>query len=263
VRICVAAADDDVAGELSGHRATTRKPSERIKTNPRDARKLAELLRAGLLTEVQPPTLEDEAVRDLCRARDDAREDLQRCRHRLGKLLLRKGLHYSGRNWTPGYQRWIDSLVWAQPAERVVVDDYLLAIGSTGDTPQRTRCPVGGHRGVGAVPGTRRRRETSAGRITRTGNALVRRLLVETAWHYQHRPSIGVGLTRRRKGPTRASHRDRGQGAAAIVSPVSPADGPTQTGAQGRRGDRARTGRLPLGGAPTGTAGSGTLTIEH
>ncbi len=106
-----------------------RKPGERIKTNRRDARKLAELFRAGLLTEVRPPTPEDEAVRDLCRARDDAREDLQRSRHRLGKLLLRRGLHYSaGRNWTQGHRRWIDSLPWAQPAERVVVDDYLLAI---------------------------------------------------------------------------------------------------------------------------------------
>ena len=63
-----------------------RKPGERIKTNRRDARKLAELLRAGLLTEVRPPTPEEEAVRDLCRARDDAREDLQRCRHRSPKL---------------------------------------------------------------------------------------------------------------------------------------------------------------------------------
>ncbi len=71
-----------------------RKPGERIKTNRRDARKLAELLRAGLLTEVRPPTPAEEAVRDLCRARDDAREDLQRCRHRLGKLLLRRGLHF-------------------------------------------------------------------------------------------------------------------------------------------------------------------------
>jgi transposase len=69
-----------------------RKPGERIKTNRRDARKLAELLRAGLLTEVRPPTPEEEAVRDLCRARDDVREDLQRSRHRLGKLLLRRGL---------------------------------------------------------------------------------------------------------------------------------------------------------------------------
>ena len=79
-----------------------RKPGERVKTNRRDARKLVELVRAGLLTAVRPPTPEEEAVRDLCRARDDAREDLQRCRHRLGKLLLRRGLHYTGRNWTRG-----------------------------------------------------------------------------------------------------------------------------------------------------------------
>ena len=73
-----------------------RKPGERIKTDRRDARKLAELQRAGLLTEVRPPTPAEEAVRDLCRARDDARADRQRCRHRLGKLLLRRGLHYPG-----------------------------------------------------------------------------------------------------------------------------------------------------------------------
>ena len=87
-----------------------RKPGERVKTNRRDARKLAELGRAGLLTAVQPPTPEDEAVRDLARARDDAREDLQRCRHRLGKLLLRRGLHYAGRNWTRAHRQWIDDV---------------------------------------------------------------------------------------------------------------------------------------------------------
>src|SRR5215218_4373268 len=105
-----------------------RKPGDRIKTNRRDARKLAELFRAGLLTEVRPPTPDEEAVRDLCRARDDVREDLQRSRHRLGKLLLRRGLHYSGRNWTQAHRRWVESLQWTQAAERVVVDDYLLAI---------------------------------------------------------------------------------------------------------------------------------------
>src|SRR5215210_4035228 len=108
-----------------------RKPGERVKTNRRDARKLAELGRAGLLTAVQPPTPEDEAVRDLARARDDAREDLQRCRHRLGKLLLRRGLHYGGRNWTRGHRQWINELTWAHAAERAVVDDYLLAIDHT------------------------------------------------------------------------------------------------------------------------------------
>jgi transposase len=223
-----------------------RKPGERIKTNRRDARKLAELLRAGLLTEVRPPTLEEEAVRDLCRARDDAREDLQRGRHRLGKLLLRRGLHYSGgRNWTQGHRRWIDGLTWAQPAERVVVDDYQLAIeqleSRLSDLDARLtdiaqtepyREPVGWlrcFRGIdtltaililaelhdfrrfqspralmaylGLVPGEDSSGEKQRrGRITRTGNALVRRLLVETAWHYQHRPTVGVALKRRRKG---------------------------------------------------------------
>jgi transposase len=222
-----------------------RKPGDRVKTNRRDARKLAELLRAGLLTEVRPPTPEEEAVRDLCRARDDVREDLQRCRHRLGKLLLRRGLHYHGRNWTRGHRQWVDSLQWTQPAERVVVDDYRLAIDQqearlleldahlteiAQADPYRE--PVGWlrcFRGIdtltaililaelhdfrrfhsaralmayiGLVPGEDSTGEKHRrGRITRTGNALVRRLLIETAWHYQHRPSVGVGLTRRRTG---------------------------------------------------------------
>ena len=222
-----------------------RKPGERIKTNRRDARKLAELLRAGLLTEVRPPTPEEEAVRDLCRARDDAREDLQRARHRLGKLLLRRGLHYSGRNWTRAHRQWVDSLQWTQAAERVVVDDYWLAIDHVQarlieldarlteiaeTAPYRE--PVGWlrcFRGIDTltaililaelhdfrrfhspralmaylclVPGEDSTGEKHRrGRITRTGNALVRRLLVETAWHYQHRPAVGVALRRRRKG---------------------------------------------------------------
>ena len=93
-----------------------------------DARKLAELYRAGLLTVVRAPTPAEEAVRDLCRARDDARVDRQRCRHRLGKLLLRRGLQNPGRAWTQAHRRWVDTLHWPHPADRVVVDDYLLAI---------------------------------------------------------------------------------------------------------------------------------------
>ena len=221
-----------------------RKPGERVKTNRRDARKLAELGRAGLLTVVQPPTPEDEAVRDLARARDDAREDLQRCRHRLGKLLLRRGLHYAGRNWTRAHRQWIDSVPWVHAAERAVVDDYLLAIDHTEARlleldarlveiaqTEPYREPVGWlrcFRGIetltaililaelhdfrrfasapalmaylGLVPGEDSSGEKHRrGRITRTGNALVRRLLVEAAWHYQHRPSVGVALARRRQ----------------------------------------------------------------
>jgi transposase len=222
-----------------------RKPGERVKTNRRDARKLAELGRAGLLTAVRPPTPDDEAVRDLARAREDAREDLQRCRHRLGKLLLRRGRHYAGRNWTRGHRQWIDSLTWTHAAERAVVDDYRLAIDHTearlleldarlAEMAARDpyREPVGWlrcFRGIdtltamlmlaelhdfrrfasapalmaylGLVPGEDSSGEKHRrGRITRTGNALVRRLLVEVAWHYQHRPGIGVALARRRTG---------------------------------------------------------------
>ena len=222
-----------------------RKPGERVKANRRDARKLGELARAGLLTEVRPPTPEEEAVRDLCRARDDAREDLQRCRHRLGKLLLRRGLHYPGRNWTQAHRHWINGIEWGHASTGVVVNDYLLAIdqlearlteldaalttiaekGPYAEPVGWLRCfrgidtltailllaelhdfqrfhdPRALMAYVGLVPGENSSGEKHRrGRITRTGNALVRRLLVETAWHYQHRAGIGPALARRRTG---------------------------------------------------------------
>ena len=222
-----------------------RKPGDRVKTDRRDARKLAELFRAGLLTVVRPPTPAEEAVRDLARARDDARDDVQRARHRLGKLLLRRGLHYAGRNWTKAHRQWIKTIDWEHVAERAVVDDYLLAIeqvesrlvdldaqlAETAQTaPYRERVAwLRCFRGIdtltamlilaelhdfrrfpdaralmaylGLVPsedssGDRHRR----GRITKTGNTLVRRVLVEASWHYQHRPGVGPGLAARRKG---------------------------------------------------------------
>ncbi len=104
------------------------KPGERIKTNQRDARKLAQMLRAGALTEVHPPTPEEEAVRDLCRCREDAREDLQRARHRLGKLLLRRGLSFPARAWTQAHRRWVRGVQFDHEADRTVVADYLAAI---------------------------------------------------------------------------------------------------------------------------------------
>ena len=106
-----------------------RKPGERIKTDRRDARKLASLFRAGLLTEVQPPNARDEAMRDLCRAREDARDDLMRCRHRLSKMLLRRGLVYTGRNyWTQAHRSWLGALRFEEPVDQAVLDDYLLAV---------------------------------------------------------------------------------------------------------------------------------------
>lgn len=72
------------------------RPGERIKTDRRDARKLVRLYRAGELTTVHPPSEEEEAVRDLVRCREDAKEDLLRSRHRLSKYLLRRGRVYAG-----------------------------------------------------------------------------------------------------------------------------------------------------------------------
>jgi transposase len=107
-----------------------RKPGERIKTDRRDARKLAELLRAGLLTEVHAPTPAQEALRDLCRAREDAQQDLLRCRHRLLKLLLRRGLVYRGgkKAWTQAHRQWLRTLRLDHVSEQAVLDDYRLAI---------------------------------------------------------------------------------------------------------------------------------------
>ena len=106
-----------------------RKPGERIKTDRRDARKLCELLRAGLLTEVCPPTEEQESVRDLCRARYAAKQELHSARHRLMKLLLRRGRIYTvGKTWTDKYRQWLRALSFEHDADRVVFDNYLLAI---------------------------------------------------------------------------------------------------------------------------------------
>lgn len=104
------------------------KPGDRIKTDKRDARKLAFLFRAGLLTEVHPPTVGEEAIRDLSRCREDAKEDLLRARHRLGKMLLRRGIIWEKSNWTQAHGTWLRSQRFDHPADQLVFQDYLLAI---------------------------------------------------------------------------------------------------------------------------------------
>jgi hypothetical protein len=89
---------------------------------------LAQALRSDDLTEVHPPTLEEEAVRDLSRCREDAREDLLRAGHRLGKMLLRRGLVHNGKAWTEAHRRWLRGLNFEHEAARAVFDDYLRAI---------------------------------------------------------------------------------------------------------------------------------------
>src|SRR6202795_394652 len=84
-----------------------RAPGDRVKTDRRDAERLARLLRLGELVAVRVPDPVQEAARDLVRAREDARGDLMRARHRLSKLLLRHGLVYEGSAWTLAHDAWL------------------------------------------------------------------------------------------------------------------------------------------------------------
>jgi transposase len=81
---------------------------DRVKTDAKDAVHLARLLRLGEVTAVAVPSLEQEAARDLVRAREDCRGDLMRARHRLSKLLLRQGIVYcAGQAWTGAHDEWL------------------------------------------------------------------------------------------------------------------------------------------------------------
>jgi transposase len=93
-----------------------RPAGDRVKTDRRDAERLARLLRIGEVPAVRVPTEAEEAARDLVRAREDARGDLMRARHRLSKLLLRQGLVYDGNAWTREHERWLGRVRFDQPA---------------------------------------------------------------------------------------------------------------------------------------------------
>jgi transposase len=102
---------------------------DRVKTDQRDALKLARLLRAGELTAVHVPDATDEAMRDLCRARTDAVQDLRRSRSQLKAFLLRHGYRYTGKSaWTEAHRRYLRELVLPHPAHRVVLEDVLRII---------------------------------------------------------------------------------------------------------------------------------------
>jgi transposase len=102
---------------------------DRVKTDARDALKLARLLRAGELTAVHVPDATDEAMRDLARARTDAVQDLRRSRSQLKAFLLRHGYRYTGKSaWTEAHRRYLRELVLPHPAHRVVLEDVLCII---------------------------------------------------------------------------------------------------------------------------------------
>jgi transposase len=109
-----------------------RAPGERVKTDRRDALKLARLARAGDLIAVRVPDSADEAVRDLVRAREDAVREQRNARHRLKALLLRNGIAYTGRSaWTGGHLRWLARVNLPQPAQQLAFQEYLHAISES------------------------------------------------------------------------------------------------------------------------------------
>jgi len=222
------------------------KPGERIKTDRRDGIKLAMNLRAGTLTEVRAPSAAEEAVRDLCRCREDARVDLLRARHRVSKFLLRRGRIWTqGRGWTLQHRMWLRSLRFELPADEIVYQNYLTVVDQAEErvrqldqavekasTHEPYRTPVSWlrcFRGIdtitaltvvteihgiqrftnaralmaylGLTPSVHASGEkTRRGAITKTGNAHVRRVLIEAAWCQWRRPVVGLALRKRREG---------------------------------------------------------------
>ncbi len=208
-----------------------RKPTDRVKTDRRDAMTLARLHRAGELTAVWVPGPEQEAMRDLTRVREDMKAMELKARQRLGAFLLRHGQVYSGKSrWTQAHFRWLESLTMPTAVQQIVLQEYIDAVCQAQDrvaglveemgraletwcmrpvvealmalrgvqmiTAMTILAELGditrfdspsqlmGH--LGLVPsehstGDSRRQ----GRITKTGNGHVRRVLVEAAWAYR------------------------------------------------------------------------------
>jgi len=104
------------------------RPGDRVKTDKRDARRLAALHAAGLLTEIFIPTEEHEALRDLVRAREDARLDRMRARHRLGKFCLRHERAMPTTCWGTTRRAWLGRQAFSLPGQQQAFDDYLFAV---------------------------------------------------------------------------------------------------------------------------------------
>lgn len=227
------------------------KAGDRVKTDRRDAVKLARCYRAGDLTPVWVPDAAHEALRDLVRAREDARQDQLRARHRLGKFLLRHGCRPPEeikKNWTNKHMDWVKRQVrFAEPASQATFLDYVHEVEHAADRIQRLEKAIDDAiaaapaevqevvqalqalRGVGKIVAVTVVAEVGQlsrfnnprqlmgysglvsseyssgnhiqrGSITKAGNAHLRRVIMEAAWAYQHKPWIGGWLAKRQQG---------------------------------------------------------------
>jgi len=115
------------------------KAGDRVKTDRRDALKLARCHRAGDLTAVWVPDEGSEALRDLVRTREAAKQDQLRARHRLSKFLLRSGQRplLGVKAWTDRYMAWVRQLRYAHPAQAATLLDYLHEVEHMGERVKR------------------------------------------------------------------------------------------------------------------------------
>jgi len=115
-----------------------RKASDRVKTDRRDADQLARLYRAGELTAIHVPDQEDEAIRDLVRARTCGMTDQRQARNRLKGFLLRLGFRYTGKSsWNDAHKRYLSSLVMPQGPQQIAFQEYIHAIDDATDRLDR------------------------------------------------------------------------------------------------------------------------------
>jgi transposase len=123
-----------------------KKAGDRVKTDRRDAVQLARLLRSGDLTPVYVPTVEDEAIRDLGRAREDAVADLKAAKFRLQSFLLRLGLHDTGQaNWNAAHLRSLARVVCPTPAQQIVFQESVRAVDQQVERVQRLDAELAEH----------------------------------------------------------------------------------------------------------------------
>jgi transposase len=233
------------------------KANDRIKTDRRDAVKLAMGLRSGELSPVYVPTREDEALRDYLRAYEDIKGELKRAKQRLGHFLLRHEIRFGdGKNWSGKYWTWLRSLTFDSPMMALAFEEYVGQITRLEETRKRIAdqleavaaeeryetkvktlrafkgigiltalsfiVEIGDFRRfsraeqfmafLGLVPsehssGGRRR----LGSITKAGNGLLRKLLIEAAWHSRYYNAHGKTLLKDRAAvsPEIAKYADR------------------------------------------------------
>jgi len=223
------------------------KPGDKIKTDRRDAKKLLNLFKAGLLTEVHAPDQQQESARELTRCRETAKENLKRIRHQLLKFLTRHGYLYTdGHHWTNKHINWLRNLEFDNLLLKDVFDSFLTEMqhcmqrldSLDRDVEKLAKseiyreivslcCCMYGIDTLTAItliteifdfgrfsrPGelmsylgltpsehSSGQREHK-GSITKTGNKRIRRLLIETSWHYRHPYKVtNAGLRKRRVG---------------------------------------------------------------